>query len=56
MASRNAVDVWNVCSYRVNIVVTDTPRAAAAVGPVGLCTYSLLLKYTFIRSELHLEA
>lgn len=53
MYHRNAMDVWNICSHRVKAMVTDTPGAAAAI---GLCSYSLLLKYTFIRSELHLVA
>lgn len=53
MYNRNAIDVWNICSYRVNSMVMDTPGAA---GELGLCPYSLLLKYILIRSELHLVA
>lgn len=36
MYNRNVIDVWNICSYRVNGMVTDTLGAAAAVGPVFL--------------------
>lgn len=36
MYNRNAIDVWNICSYRVNGMVMDTPGAAAAIGPLFL--------------------
>lgn len=36
MYNRNAIDVWNICSYRVNSMVMDTPGAAAAIAPVFL--------------------
>lgn len=50
MYNRNAIEIRNICSYRVNSMAMGTPGAAAITGPVFLFP-SLKIHFGQIRAS-----